>query len=519
MQVIKMNLYEIIHENALKTPKKTAIVFKEQRLRYQDIIGLTEKTTTLLLGNGWKKGTHFALLAPNSPEFAILMLAAAKIGAVIVPIPESLKEKALHTAIHRAGCSHIIAPKSFCAQLEKTPELKTDCCLPLELIQNICATPVLPENEPPTIPWPVEPDCDYILTMTSGSTGDPKPIVFTQKTKITRALTATRDVYGLSANDVILVATPMHHSLAQRSTLLPLLMGGIVVILPRFTPATWIKAVNDEKVTFLFAVSNQLEIILNHCSESLPEFPSLKTIVSSSAVLKNESKKRILKAFTCRIDECYGTSEIGVATNISLKDESAPIGSVGKCLKHVRIKITSPVGAPLPAGEKGEVACLTDTRFSRYYNNEEATEKSFDKEGYFYTGDIGMLDGNGWLYYLGRTKDIIITGGINVFPSDIENTLLCVPEIKECAVIGVEDGYFGEAVLAVLVPHKGKKIFLSEVMNYCRQNLTDYQQPLAYEILSALPKNEMGKILKSVLRAQFKDYDATKKYRSFFTKI
>lgn len=505
-------IYDIIRKNGGKRPEKTALVFGKSRLSYAELLSLAERVARALHEIGIGKHTHFALSAHNSPEYALLMLAAAKLGAVIVPLPPGLKGAAGAIAIKTTECTHLIAPQKLCISLCDEGVLIAEQCIALERIEQLCAADE--GNEYLSIPYSVEASCDYIITMTSGSTGHPKPIVFTQETKLVRAFTATRDVYGLDEESVVLTATPMHHSLAQRSTLLPLLLGGTGVILPNFTPAGWVEAVEGEKVTFLFAVSNQLEILLGYMGDSSCSFPSLKSIVSSSALLKDAVKERLVRTFSCDIDECYGASEIGVATNISINSRRDKLGSVGVALPHVSVKITDAARNTVPTGEVGEIACKTLTRFSRYYNNPDATAHCFDDEGYFYTGDLGYLDDDGYLYYRGRNRDVIITGGINIYPQDIEEVIAGLPEMAECAVIGVEDSYFGEAMLAILVPKEGCTIPVSAVMQRCAAELAEYQQPLAYEILSVLPRNPMGKLMKEVLREQFRGYDATLKLRT-----
>ncbi|NCC61242.1 MAG: long-chain fatty acid--CoA ligase [Verrucomicrobiae bacterium] len=506
------SIYEIVRENGQRTPQKTALVLGENRLTYGEVLALVEKLTRALHGASITKGTHFALAAHNSMEFALLMLAAAKLGAVIVPLPPGVKGAGSSTAVKVAECSHLIAPEQVCAALCGEALFPGESCITMESITQLCATCEKEDFFP--ISYQVEPSCDYIITMTSGSTGQPKPIVFTQETKLLRAYSATRDIYGLNEDSVVLTATPMHHSLAQRSVLLPLLLGGTGVILPKFSPAGWLEAVRKEKITFLFAVSNQLEILLEYNIGRPFDISSLKTIVSSSALLKDEVKQQLLNALPCAINECYGTSEIGVASDISINSRRDKLGSVGTPLPHVAIKVTDDARKTLLPYETGEIACKTITRFSRYYNNPNATANCFDSDGFFYTGDLGYLDNDGYLYYRGRKRDIVITGGINVHPQDIEEVLATAPGVAEGAVIGVEDSYFGEAVLAILAPKEGKQLDIAAVMQHCAGQLAEYQQPMAYEVLPKLPRNPMGKLMKDELRKQYSGYDATRNLRA-----
>jgi long-chain acyl-CoA synthetase len=506
------NIYDHFSDHAAATPGKTALVFKDQRLSYALLKTQVDTLSAHLYGIGVRKGSHIALFVNNSIEFAVLLLASAYLGATIVPMPLTLRGEYRRRALERTRCGYAVGWFSVVQQLKEENILPSLCLVALGRPVDGCHSYEVFAAEKAACPGirHTEPDTRYILTMTSGSTGDPKPIVFSQQTKIDRAFNATKALYGLGSDDVILVATPMYHSLAQRSVLLPLMTGATAVILPKFTPGGWVDAVEREGVTFMFAVSSQLESLLKRVDLREHDVSSLQTIISSSALLKNETKLQLLEHFDCDIREIYGASEIGVATELSIVEERDKYGSVGKPLPFVTIKICDDQRGALPAGESGEIACRTSTRFLGYFGSEEATRKAFDDEEYFYTGDLGYLDEEGYLYYLGRKKELIITGGINVYPRDVEAVIAQYEDVSECAVIGVEDSYFGEAVLAVVVPVEGKPIDLLGLRRHCGRMLADYQQPLAYEIVDALPKNPMGKLMKFRLVEQFKGYTIKK---------
>ncbi|MEW8014956.1 MAG: fatty acid--CoA ligase family protein [Candidatus Sedimenticola endophacoides] len=196
--------------------------------------------------------------------------------------------------------------------------------------------------------------------------------------------------------------------------------------------------------------------------------------------------------FGCRFHECYGTSEVGIVSDLGTADGDHRDGSVGRAL---------------PTGQVGEIVCRTKTAFSRYLYNPRATAESL-AGGYFHTGDLRYLDDAGYLYLSGRRHELIIVGGINVYPQDVEAVLGDCPGVRECAVIGVEDPYFGEAVLAVLVG-EGGVLDIHAIRRACAAELADYQQPMAYEVIDALPRNELGKVMKPRLRERFAGYDAT----------
>jgi len=491
-----VSIANLFLQSAAKTPDKKAIVFEDETLTYEELAVKVGICVRNLQNIGVKEGSRIALFLPNGVEFAVLMLSFAYIGAAIVPLSPALPITAAVKSVKTAECETAIASSEYLSKNDFSPYFDGDAVFDAKsFFQGGGERPLSFCNADVKTP--------FIITMTSGSTGDPKPIVLTQENKIKRALDGARDIYGLGSEDVIIAASPMYHSLAQRLVLLPLMMGATSVIMRKFTPKSWLGEVQKHGVTFTLAVSSQLDMLLSEELESY-DLSSLKCIVSSSALLRLESKEALVGRLGCEFHECYGASEIGIATNLSPKDGLSKLGSVGKALPYVDIRIAG-----------GEIEVKTDTLFGGYYKQEAKTKEAMDGE-YFKTGDLGRLDDDGFLYYLGRKKELIITGGINVYPRDVEGVLVGVEGVKEAAVIGVPDEYFGEAILAVVVADEG--VTKRDLQRACAKNLADYQQPLAYEFVEALPKNEMGKLQKHKLNEMFAGYDASKEMRNLMAK-
>ena len=252
-----------------------------------------------------------------------------------------------------------------------------------------------------------------------------------------------------------------------------------------------------DKVTFAIVVSNQIKAVLDYLEKENIKLSSLKKLVSSCYTLSLETKKRFLDRVKCRFYECYGTSEVAIATNIEFQENSKKLESVGKRLPYVDIKILDEQQRPLPINQEGEIAVKTITLFSGYYKNKKATKESFWK-GYFRTGDVGRLDREGFLFYLGREKDMIKYGAVSVYPIDIEDVLMKFPGVKECAVIGVEDNYLGEVPLAAIVANE--RIKKKELRKFCREHLADYQVPVDFVFIDEIPKSALGKVQKFKLK-------------------
>lgn len=495
------NIYQLVQAHTDTQPDKVACIYQQTQINYQQLINKVDSLAVGFTRFGIKQGHKVALFCPNNLEFTYCLLAAAKLGIALAPLPLTLKGQALLKALQVADCSYAIAWVSVANQLVKNDLLSSDKVISvggdIDGVTDMASLMSIPAEHSDSFSADI--NAPFILTMTSGSTGQPKPIVFTQATKIVRAFDATAQYYQLDKSDVVMVSTPLYHSLAQRSLLMPLMLGASVVILPKFSVGAWLDAIEAQKVSFLFAVSSQLKALLPKLKQA--QLTSLKCVVSSSATLESEDKKLLLSVLNCRFHECYGASEMGVISDFDITQPNVPINSVGKPLPNLKIKICDSERHALPIGSVGEIACCSSTAFLGYYNLPEQTAQSYDSEGYFFTGDLGHLDENGYLYYVGRTKEVIKSGGINVYPSDIELVSNYLPWVEECAAFGIEDEKFGEVILLAYVssnnaPSNAK----AQLQMHLLKELTDYQQPRILFDMTALPKTEMGKIHKPSIK-------------------
>lgn len=468
-----MSIAKLFFQNVQKNPEKVALIFNENAISYSDLSKMVCQISANIKD---AKNAHIAVLLENSIEFAALLIAAAQTGAVLVPFPATMSSSQLEYLFKKNSVDFYIGERSF-KNVQK-----------LEILENrSLLTDILNDNI----------DNNYIIVSTSGSTSEPKPIVLTQSIKLKR-MDIARKTYGLNSSDVILVSTPMHHSLAQRGVLLGLTLGATVVLMDRFSPTKYLETIEQTKVTFSFSVSNQLESIEDIIDQY--NVSSVKKIVSSSYAIKPDVKNRLLNYFD--IHECYGTSEVGCVTELQPKDLDKHLESVGKPIDGVEIKILEPNKQGI-----GEIAVKSPWRFKEYYNLPEITSESF-KDGYFKTGDLGILK-DGFLYYTGRKKEMIKTGGISVYPIDIEKVIKEVDGVDEVAVIGIEDSYFGEAIVAIFTGDAK----IADIRKVVKEKLLSYQQPLFYDKVDALPKNSLGKIQKFKLKEQYKNLDLGKRLK------
>ncbi|KJS17952.1 MAG: hypothetical protein VR69_02715 [Peptococcaceae bacterium BRH_c4b] len=494
-------LSDMFYESAANYPDKKAIWCDGKTNTYQELSELVSRYSNLLLHNGVQYRDHIGIPMTNSIKSVALIFAAANLGVALVPINPTLPVSAIKTAFKAGDVKHLIARKAFYEECEKSGGIDMDgicICLDDECPGTIPFSDIQKESVERPIIGRVTGDETLILTMTSGSTGLPKPIDLTQKNKYLRAMAHIR-MYNITKDDSVLAATPLYHSLAERLVIMPLIIGGTSVLLPRFTPHIWLNCVKEQNVTFTIAVSSQLAQIVDLLSSPfVPEIDSLKCIVSSSALLEPYVRKELINKLHCNFHEMYGTSETSTVTDINFKEAINKQKSVGRCFPEVEIRILRDNGEIADTDEIGEIVCKSTLVCNGYYGLPDAFNNAM-ADGYFKTGDMGYLDEDGYLYFSGRKKELIITGGINVYPNDVEKCVLEIPEVSECAVFAYPDERLSEVVALAVEIKQGKTLRKRMVQVQCARNLADFQQPHKIFFVDKLPKNSMGKIMKTKL--------------------
>lgn len=499
---MRSRLASLFYENASSTPDKLAIWCDGKTASYKEMADLVSRYSNLLLSLDAEYGDHIAIPMNNSIESVALFFSAADLGVCVVPLNPSLPLEAVKAAMKAGDIKHVIARKAFFTDCEKSGGLDVpgfSICLDQEYPGT---TPFAKINEMSTERPEIDHDIDgnesLILTMTSGSTGTPKPIDISQNNKYERAMAHVR-VYKITKDEKILAATPLYHSLAERLVILPLILGATSILLPRFTPAIWLKCVEEQEPTFTIAVSAQLAQILGYLKETeAPKIKSFRSIVSSSALLEASVKYELIDLLHCEFHEMYGTSETSTVTNICFQEAKNKQNSVGKPFDEAEIKILrdeseSDYDTDCVPGEIGEIAVKSKLQCKGYYK-QEAMMKSAMFGDYFRTGDLGYLDEDGYLYFAGRKKELIITGAINVYPHDIDVVIGRLPEVEECAAFAYPDERLGEVVALAVVAREDQEINLRTLKAYCARNLADFQQPHKVFVVDKLPKNTMGKL-------------------------
>ena len=517
-----MNLSAVLEFSAVEYPEKTAVVIGETRMNYGLINAMANQVAAGLTSAGIGKGDKVALSCPNLPYFPIIYYGILKVGAVVVPLNILLKSREI--AYHLQDSD---AKAYFCFQ--GTPELpmaqeghqgfnEVDLCKQMWIMTADPSGPSPIEGVPTMMQLisgqPTEFDSvqlssedTAVILYTSGTTGMPKGAELSHSNLIMNAKIAI-EMQELSYDDIQIVVLPLFHSLAQTGQMnAGFIKGNTLVLLPRFSPEAVLEAMQQENVTVFVGVPTIYWALLNYQDEDnkfdLEKISrTLRIGGSGGASLPLEIIKGIEEKYKIPIIEGYGLSETSPIASFNHPHKGRKTGSVGTPVWGVEVKIFNTDQEEVPAGEVGEIVIRGHNVMKGYYNNPEATKKAINKAKWFFTGDLGKKDEDGYIYIVDRVKDMIIRGGFNVYPREIEEVLMTHPAISMAAVIGIPHDQHGEEVKACVVLNDGAQATEEEIVRWSKEQMAAYKYPRLVDIRSSLPLTATGKILKKELKAE-----------------
>ena len=501
-----MGIASLFKQTAQRLPDKVAIEFEDQRVTFKEIDAQGNKVANALQSIGIVKGDRVAQFIPNSLELVYSLVGNFKNGSIVVPMNISFKEQEIHHILHDSGAKAVIVDKERLPivknVLDKLPELKHIILVDGKEnnAQNFHEIIKEASDKEPNV---VIKDEDHsIIFYTSGTTGKPKGAALNQ-TNVASNVKALAQAWKWTEDDVFLLALPLYHIHGIGVALCGSLhVGNFTILKKKFVAEDVLEAIQKRKVTLFMGVPTMYFKLLEVEGLEKYDTSSMRLFVSGSAPLSRDLFSKLKKNFGQEILERAGMSESMMNFSNPYNGERIP-GSVGPCLPGVKVRITDKNFNDVPVNAEGEILIKGPNVFNGYWNKAHYNKQAFH-DGWFVTGDVGKIDEKNYVYIIGRSKDVIISGGINIYPREIEDMIESMPQVKECAVVGVPDIEFGESVKAYVVLNGEFKLTEDDVTSYCKEKLASFKKPKFVEFLDALPKNTMGKIIKEELRKMHK---------------
>jgi acyl-CoA synthetase (AMP-forming)/AMP-acid ligase II len=479
-----------------------------------------EQFSAALAACGVGRGDRFGYLSKNSVDMAIMFIAAASCGAVPVPLNYRLAPAEWAYIVNDAGCALVVAQGPYVDALET---VRGECAGVTTWVA-VDAPDALPSGWTRSTEWldagdavpddRVEPDDVVFQMYTSGTTGRPKGVLLSHRNVMANVEQVTMTwTHRLDPGDRLLVCAPMYHVSGAVSAIAAAMFGITLVVHADFVPAAVVDALSDGGVVNTVLVPVMIQACLAVPGAAERDYSRLRTISYGAAPISDGLMRHALDVLGCELVQGFGQTEAtSCITMLTTADhEKARAGraellsSVGRPLPGTEVRIVDPAtDEEVPAGEAGEITVRGPQVMQGYWNAPEQTAQAL-RDGWLHTGDAGFVDAEGYVYIRDRIKDMIVTGGSNVYSVEVEVVLADHPDVADVAVIGVPDPRWGERVTAVVVPRAGATLELEDIQEHCRARLGGYKVPRQLEVVDALPRNATGKVLKNVLREPYWD--------------
>jgi fatty-acyl-CoA synthase len=507
----QLALGELLSRQARIYPEREALVFEGRTYTYRDFDRRTDQLANAMAARGVVKDGKAALLFFNCSEMVEVIFAVCKLGAVNVPLNFRLKGQEILYQLTDSESVVTFFGNEFIAVIEEIRAEVPD-------MRFVCVGAGVPDWAEPYEDFlasgdPVPPgvavfdDDPAFIMYTSGTTGRPKGAVLTHKNQLMNVfncLSVILTVLDEIEQEKVQFVGPLFHEAALALCLVTIFQAGAMHILRFFEPEKIMAQIQEFKLTSTFLPPVMSTFLLSSVDLSAYDTSSLRIYISGAAILPTETRRQINAAFpNVNLFDVFGQTEMSPVTTI-LKpiDAERKTASVGKAVLNIDIRVVDEDDNDVPQGDVGEIIYRGPTVMKEYYRKPEETAETL-RGGWFHSGDMVRLDEEGFYYVVDRKKDMIVSGGENIYPAEIEEVLYQHPKILEVAVIGIFDEEWGESVMAVVVPKPGEEMTADEVVAWCADNLASYKKPKRVDFIEALPRNAAMKVLKTELRATY----------------
>jgi acyl-CoA synthetase (AMP-forming)/AMP-acid ligase II len=509
-----LRLHDFLDHWARQRPDAEFAVHGEARLTYGQAHALANRLAHALIQAGLEPGDRFGILAKNCIEYALVYFAASKASVVPVPLNYRSAPAEWVFVLSDAEARLLIAGRAYVAAMN---EVRSQVAGVLHWValdgadtEWIDFHPWLqaqPDDDPPASD---SDDADLYQMYTSGTTGQPKGAVLTQRSVVSNLLQIGTSAHRGPPGERSLVVGPMLHAGVVWSALAPVAWGGALFILEDFDASNVVNILDTQAIGYAALVPTILQACTGVEGAAERQFAALRLVHCGSAALAETTLRRARDIFKCDITQGYGLSESTAGATVmqpadtrrGLSDRPELLASVGRPLLGTTVRIVDEAGRPLPAGVTGEIVLRGPQLMRGYWKQARATADTL-RGGWLRTGDVGRLDADGYLYIQDRLKDVIVSGGANVYPRMVERVLEDHPAVAEVVVIGVPDSHWGESVKSVVVLNEGLAATESELIDFCRDKLGGFQRPRSVDVVDALPRTASGKIMRRALREPY----------------
>ncbi|MDQ4489062.1 long-chain fatty acid--CoA ligase [Sinomonas sp. ASV486] len=492
-----MNLADHLALSAARRGERTAIVCGEETWTYAALDAASARVAGMLTRGGVVPGGRVAVMLPNVPEFAAVYYGALRAGAVVVPMNPLLKEREIAYYLGDSGAEVLFAASTVGDEAIAGAAASGARVIVVEPGSFAIS---LGDEEPLAQVVERAGEDTAVILYTSGTTGRPKGAELTHDNLILNADLTVRTLLNLTSDDVVFGGLPLFHTFGQTCALNTTIMAGATIaLLPRFTAQGALEVIASQRVTVFAGVPTMYSALLAVPDHRRYDTSSLRVCISGGAALPVEVLHRFEDEFSCIILEGYGLSETSPVAAFNHPDRLRKPGSIGTAVEGVRLRVVGLDGEDVPCGEVGEIAVQGHNIMKGYWKRPDATAEAI-RDGWFLTGDMGKIDADGCYSIVDRKKDLIIRGGFNIYPREVEEVLYEHPAVAEAAVIGVPHAELGEEVAAVVALTSPGAATPEELRDFVKSQLAAYKYPREVHIVQQLPKGPTGKILKREIR-------------------
>jgi long-chain acyl-CoA synthetase len=488
------NLASLLTDTAERHGEHTALKLDDTEVNYDSLNEGSARVAGLLRARGFEHGDRIGIMLPNVPYFALIYYGVLRAGGIVVPMNPLLKGREVRFYLEDPGAKILFAWHGF---QEEASEGANDACADLIVVQPGEFEQLVQHADPVHEMAEVEGSDTAVLLYTSGTTGKPKGAELTHSNLKRNVEVTLKTLIQIDEHDTLLGALPLFHSFGQTCGLnCGVAAGARLTLIPRFDPDKALEIIERDQVTIFEGVPTMYTAMLNSDKKDEVDLSCLRLCVSGGSAMPGEIMRAFEEQFGCKVLEGYGLSETSPVASFNHPDRERMEGSIGTPIEGVEMRVVDENRREVAQGEVGEIAIRGHNIMKGYWDRPDATSESIDEDGWFYTGDMAYVDEDGFFFIVDRKKDMIIRGGYNVYPREIEEVLYEHEAVAECAVLGVPDDQMGEEVGAAVVLKGGQDTSEDDLREYVKEQVASYKYPRKIWFEEELPKGPTGKILK-----------------------